>query len=122
MIVSRRLVNALAALLPLGALGASSALASAPAKPVSPPTEGDVAARLQAIRGAVSQIIAEESGREPGDPDIQKAQWLNFGVPGWSNGGWNNWRNGWGNGGWNNWRNGWSNGGWNNWHNLWRNW
>jgi rSAM-associated Gly-rich repeat protein len=127
MISSLRLVKALATLLPLGPLGVSVALAAAPAKPVSPVQDGDtarrdVAGRLQAIRGAVSEIAAGQADLEPGDPNIQSAQWLNFGVPGWRNGGWNNWNNGFRNGGWNNWHNGWGNGGWNNWHNGWRNW
>ena len=83
--------------------------------------ERGVANRLQAIREAVSEITANQTGLEPGDPNVGKVQWLNFGVPGWRNGGWNNWRNGgWRNGGWGN--GGWRNGGWNNWHNAWRNW
>jgi|KBSMisStandDraft_5_1062788.scaffolds.fasta_scaffold1114724_2 rSAM-associated Gly-rich repeat protein len=117
------MIKALAALLPLGAMGASAALAATPAKPVDgAATQRGVAERLQAIRGAVSQLTDEAARLEPGDPNVQKVQWLNWGAPGWRNGGWNNWRNGWHNGGWNNWNNGWQNGGWHNWHNGWRNW
>jgi rSAM-associated Gly-rich repeat protein len=123
--ISRRTVKALAALLPLGALGVSVALAAAPGQPAAPAQQDDaaergVADRLQAIREAISEITAEQTDLEPGDPNIGKVQWLNFGGPGWRNGGWNNWRNGWRNGGWGN--GGWRNGGWNNWHNAWRNW
>jgi rSAM-associated Gly-rich repeat protein len=119
---SRRMVKTLAALLPLGALGVSVALA---ASSTARAADGGVAQlsvanRLAAIRGAVSEIAANQADAEPGDPNVQKAQWLNFGIPGWRNGGWNNWRNGgWGNGPWGN---GWGNGGWHNWHNGWRNW
>jgi len=124
---SRRMVRTLAALLPLGALGVSVALAASSTARAAPAADGggaqrSVATRLAAIRGAVSEITANQADTESGDPNIQKAQWLNFGIPGWRNGGWNNWRNGWGNGGWNNWSNGFRNGGWNNWHNGWRNW
>jgi rSAM-associated Gly-rich repeat protein len=126
----------LATLLPLGALGISSALAAAPGKPITP-TDGaeitgpDIAQRLSAIRSAVSQVTAEQTGLQPGDPNIQKAWWGNWrpgwwanfhpgwGNGGWGNGGWHNWGNGWGNGGWHNWHNGWHNGGW---RNFWRNW
>jgi rSAM-associated Gly-rich repeat protein len=118
MSASNRMFKALAALLPLGALGISTALASVPARPATAVQTADaaqrgVAERLQSIRGAVSDAVAE-GDVQPGDPDVQKAQWLNW-LPSWRNGGWNNWRNGWGNGGWNNWGNGWHNGGWRNW-------
>ena len=128
MISTRRMLQALGVLLPLGALGVSGALAAAPGKPPAPTTDGPqpaVAERLQAIRAAVSQVTAEQTGLPPGDPNIQKAWWGNWGpgwgnfAPGWRNGGWRNWHNGWGNGGWRNWHNGWGNGGW---HNFWRNW
>ena len=131
MISTRRTLKALAALLPLGALGISTALAGTPAKPIVVPGQEavpppGVAERLQAIRAAVSQVTAEQTGLQPGDPNIQKAWWGNWRPgwwanwhPGWGNGGWHNWHNGWGNGGWHNWHNGWGNGGW---HNFWRNW
>ena len=123
-----RTIRVLAALLPLGAAGMSSALASA-ARPAVPPggAEQGVASRLEAIRAAVSQVAIGHATVPPADPALQKAWWANWGVRPWGNGGWRNWRNGWGNGGWNNWRNGWGNGGWHNWHNggwpnVWRNW
>jgi len=113
---SRRMVKALAALLPLGALGVSVALAATSTAQAAPmaagnATQGNVANRLAAIRGAVSEIAGGQADTDAGDPNIQKAQWFNFAVPGWRNGGWNNWRNGppWGNGGWHNWHNGWRN-------------
>ena len=120
MSASRRMLKALAALLPLGALGASTALASAAARPAVAAHDG-VAQRLRAIRGAVSELTAKDADLAPGDPNIRKAQWVNW-LPGWGNGGWHN--GGWRNGGWNNWHNGWHNGGWGNggWHNGWHNW
>jgi rSAM-associated Gly-rich repeat protein len=120
MAVSRSTLKALAALLPLGAFGISVALAATPAKPLDPATvdaaKPGVATRLAAIRSAVSQVTAEQSGLEPGDPNILKAWWGNW-RPWWGNGGWRNWPNGW-----HNWGNGWGNGGWHNWPNFWRNW
>lgn len=120
-----RIARLLAALLPMGALGASVALAAPAVRPAdpaaSPAADQDVAARLQSIRRAVSQVTAEQSGLQAGDPNIVKAWWANWlpgwGNGGWGNGGWRNWHNGWGNGGWHNWHNG-----WNNWHNFWHNW
>jgi rSAM-associated Gly-rich repeat protein len=123
----RRTLKVLATLLPLGALGVSSALAAAPGKPMASgtgadPGKPDVAERLAVIRSAVSQVTAEQAGLQTGDPNIEKAWWGNWAPrlwanwhPGWGNGGWHNW----GNGGWHNWHNGWGNGGW---HNFWRNW
>jgi rSAM-associated Gly-rich repeat protein len=130
----RRTLKVLATLLPLGALGVSSALAAAPGKPIVPAESDaaarpDVAERLSAIRSAVSQVTIDQTGLPAGDPNILKAWWGNWAPrfwanfhPGWGNGGWHNggWGNGgWGNGGWHNWHNGWRNGGW---HNFWRNW
>ncbi|MBS0642474.1 MAG: GrrA/OscA1 family cyclophane-containing rSAM-modified RiPP [Acetobacteraceae bacterium] len=123
----QRTIRVLAALLPLGAAGMSSALA-ATAKPPLPPgsdSESGVAARLQAVRSAVSKLGLEQTPDLQVDPNIHKAWWGNWGPRFWGNGGWRN--GGWGNGGWRNWRNGWGNGGWNNWHNggwpnFWRNW
>ena len=120
---ARRTIQMLAALLPLGITGMSAALAAAPGKPVSNsqnPASPGVAVRLKAIRAAVSHVAADQTGLEPGDPNIERV-WL-WGNGGWRNGGWRNggWRNGgWGNGGWHNWHNGWGNGGW---PNFWRNW
>lgn len=123
---ARRTLTALAALLPLGALGISSALAKAPTEPVASVTgsgaeQPGVAERLAAIRLAVSQVTADQAGLQLGDPAIEKAWWGNgpYGGGVWGNGGgWKNWGNGWHNGGW---RNAWANGGWNNWHNNWHN-
>ena len=118
---SRRMLGALAALLPLGALGISVALASAPAKPAqTEAAERDVAGRLQAIRDAVSKVTADQTGLPMGDPNIQQAWWSNWNPGWWRNGGWRNgWGNGWRNAPWGNWHNGWGNGPWGNW---WRNW
>jgi len=115
---TRRTLKALATLLPLGWLGISSALAAAPEKPIVPgatdaASAPDVAGRLAAIRSTVSQVTAEQTGLQRGDPNIQKAWWGN-----WGPGVWANWHPGWGNGGWHNW----GNGGWHNWHNFWHNW
>ncbi len=115
----RRTLKALAALLPLGALGISVALAAAPGKPIDTGLDAakpSVAARLATIRTAVSEVTAEQSGLQRGDPNILKAWWGNW-RPWWGNGGWRNWPNGW-----HNWGNGWHNGGWHNWPNWWRNW
>ena len=121
---ARRTLKTLAALLPLGALSISAALAAAPGKSMTPIEAGDavtpsVSQRLLAIRGAVSSVTSEQTGIQPGDPNIQKAWWSNWAPRFWANWhpGWGN--GGWGNGGWHNWHNGWGNGGW---HNFWRNW
>jgi len=123
MISSRRMLKALSGLLPLGAIGVSVALASTPAKPAGAAVaQQDTADRLRAIRSAVTQVAAEQTGLQPGDPNIRQAWWSNWWGPGWRNGGWRNggWHNGgWRNGPWNNWHNGWGNGPWNN---FWRNW
>jgi rSAM-associated Gly-rich repeat protein len=117
---SRRLMTALAQLLPLGALGVSAALAATPDPPLAATVaEPDVAQRLAAIRAAVSELTAEEAGLPAGDSNILDAWWGNW-HPGWRNGGWlNGWRPGWRNAPWGNWGNGWRNGPWGNW---WRNW
>jgi rSAM-associated Gly-rich repeat protein len=117
MSLTPRALKALMALLPMGAMGISSALAAVPPKPVHQDAT-QVAQRLQAIRSAVSQVTADQHGLPPGDPNIQKAWWGNFGPGlGWRNGGWRN--GGWGNGGWRN--GGWRNAGWPNWGNGWPN-
>lgn len=136
----RRSTRYLAALLPAGALGMSVSLASVDASAALSSGEpkarqpGDVAKRLETIRGSVSDAI-EQYGRDGKpfvavDPETQLAWWGNGwhggwgwrGGWGWHNGGWHN--GGWGNGGWHNggWGNGWHNGGWGNWHNGWHNW
>jgi hypothetical protein len=108
--------------MPAGAVGASLLLGSAvpgsakeePAglQPrIFEPTE--VAERLAAIRGAVSDV-AKDQAAERADPKMRLA-WGNW----WRNWGWGlrpwwGWGGGWPN--WNNWHN------WNNWPNWWRNW
>jgi len=129
----RRSTRHLAALLPAGALGMSVSLASIDAAAALSSGEsqarqpGDVAKRLETIRGSVSDAL-EKYGRdgEPFvavDPETQLAWWGNGWHGGWH--GWG-WHGGWGNGGWHNggWGNGgWRNGGWGNgWHNGWHNW
>ena len=101
----RRYTTAIAALLPAGALGLSSALAAAPASKTEPRShdvniaglgdpahEAAVAIQLKAIRHAMSALAAPEA-RE------QKVAWWWF----------RNW--------WPNFRNFWP-----NWGNYWRNW
>jgi rSAM-associated Gly-rich repeat protein len=122
----RRSIEALATLLPSGIIGLSMALAAADAAAATtePSAENkSVAARLEALRGSVSDAWKEAMEKsEPYvgvDPETKLAWWGN----GWHNGGWRNggWHNGgWHNGGWHNggWGNGWHNGGWGNgWHN-----
>jgi rSAM-associated Gly-rich repeat protein len=117
MAMTQRTLRTIVGLLSLGALGTSAALAAVPPKSVAPSERNgvagqDVADRLGAIRRAVSEAIAEHAGLIPGDANIQKAWWGNWGR------GWGGWRNGgWRNGGWRN--GGWRNGGW---PNFWRNW
>jgi rSAM-associated Gly-rich repeat protein len=116
----RRSVEALAALLPAGVAGLSIGLAAADATASTAVTDSpnagkSVAARLEAIRGSVSeawkQAIEKSEPYVAVDPETKLAWW---GNGGWRNGGWHNWGNGgWGNGGWHNW----GNGGWNNWGN-----
>jgi len=116
----RRSVEALAALLPAGVAGLSIGLAAADATASTAVTDSpnagkSVAARLEAIRGSVSeawkQAIEKSEPYIAVDPEAKLAWW---GNGGWRNGGWHNWGNGgWGNGGWHNW----GNGGWNNWGN-----
>jgi rSAM-associated Gly-rich repeat protein len=123
----RRSSEALAALLPAGVMGLSMALAAADATAATavsdaPNASKSVAARLEAIRGSVSDAWKQAYEKsEPYvalDPETKLAWW---GNGGWRNGGWRN--GGWGNGGWHNWGNGgwhnggWGNGGWNNWGN-----
>ena len=123
----RRSSEALAALLPAGVMGLSMALAAADATAATAVTDApnaskSVAARLEAIRGSVSEAWKQAYEKsEPYvalDPETKLAWW---GNGGWRNGGWRN--GGWGNGGWHNWGNGgwhnggWGNGGWNNWGN-----
>src|SRR4030081_2771701 len=110
----RRSVEVLAALLPAGVASLSIGLAAADANAStavsdSPNTSKSVAARLEAIRGSVSeaweQALEKSEPYVAVDPETKLAWW---GNGGWRNGGWRNW----GNGGWHNWGNGWENGGW----------
>ena len=126
----RRSVEALAALLPAGVAGLSIGLAAADATASTAVTDSpnagkSVAARLEAIRGSVSeawkQAIEKSEPYVAVDPETKLAWW---GNGGWRNGGWHNW----GNGGWNNWGNGGLIGGLlsplfgSPWGNGWRNW
>ena len=105
----RRSVEVLAALLPAGVAGLSIGLAAADANASTSvsdaPTAGkSVAARLEAIRGSVSeawkQAIEKSEPYVAVDPETKLAWW---GNGGWRNGGWHNWGNGgWHNGGWDN--------------------
>ena len=114
----QRSVEVLAALLPAGVVGLSISLAAAAATASTavtdaPNASGSVAARLEAIRGSVSeawkQAVEKSEPYVALDPETKLAWW---GNGGWRNGGWRN--GGWRNGGWGN---GWHNGGWNNWGN-----
>jgi rSAM-associated Gly-rich repeat protein len=109
----RRSFRSLAKLLPAGALGLSIglAVASAHATTSSDPANGNVAARLKAIRSSVSAVVQDAAAAEAPDDAVQLAWWGNGWHRGWGNGGW-------GNGGWHNW----GNGGWHNWGNGWHNW
>ena len=102
----RRSTEALAALLPAGVMGLSMALAAADATASTsvadaPNASKSVAARLEGIRGSVSEAWKEavEKSEPYGalDPETKLAWW---GNGGWRNGGWHN--GGWGNG-WHNW-------------------
>ena len=120
----------LSALIPAGALSLSLLLGStgaqaareAPDDPQAKSPPPPVAARLAAIRDAVSDIAGPDDSAAAPAEGVQLLAWHN-----WANFGiglpfWNNWRNGWNNWG-NNWRNGWNNwgNGWHNWGNGWRN-
>ena len=130
-----RILKALSAVLPAGAMGASVLLALAasdglaasnPNSSATPPSGESVSTRLQAIRSGVSDLTGSASFGPQDDAKATPTWWGNGGWgrwgAGWGNGGWRN--GGWGNGGWHNWHNGgWGNGGWNNgWHNFWHNW
>ncbi len=129
----RRSIEAWPTLLPSGVMGLSIALAAADAAAATteaPAENKSVAARLEALRGSVTDAWKRGDGeiralcrRRPRD------QARLVGATGWRNGGWHNggWHNGgWHNGGWGNgwhiWRlgqrhgdnGGWGNGGWGN--------
>src|SRR3984893_10370712 len=126
----RRSVEALAALLPAGVASLSIGLAAADASAStavtdSPNASKSVAARLEAIRGSVSeawkQALEKSEPYVAVDPETKLAWW---GNGGWRNGGWRNW----GNRGWQHWGEGGLIGGLlsplfgNPWGNGWRNW
>ena len=125
----KRTTQALATLLPSGGIGLSMALAAADAAAATSASDASwerksVAARLEEIRGTMSEAVKEAiQNSDPYvavDPEARLAWWGNgWRNGGWHNGGWHNggWGNGWHNGGWNNWGNGWHNGGWGNWGN-----
>jgi len=92
----RRSVEALAALLPAGVMGLSIGLAAADAAASTtvadvPSERGSVVARLEAIRGSVSEAWKQAYEKsEPYvalDPETRLAWW---GNGGWRNGGWHN--------------------------------
>src|SRR5258708_33113337 len=104
----RRSVEVLAALLQAGGASLSLGLAAADANAStavtdSPNTSKSVAARLEAIRGSVSeawkQALQKSEPYVAVDPETKLAWW---GNGGWRNGGWRNW----GEGGWATWGNG----------------
>ena len=133
MSLRRKYLRILSALLPAGAVGAALALTAAepaaaePAPATLQPGAANpdgVAARLAALRDAVSRI--DGAGLSPADRQLAWWAWRNGGG-GWRKGG-GAWRNGggaWRNagGGWRNGGGGWGNGGWRNgpWSNFWRN-
>jgi len=125
--LQQKYLRILSALAPTGAVGMSILLASsAPsvarehpvgAEPATPSPR--VSERLDAIRSAVSEVVATES--QTGERRMAWGNWGNgWGNGGWGNGGvgiflgtpWNNWHD-WNN--WHNWGNGWRNFGWGNW-------
>ncbi len=116
----------LSALAPSGAVGVSILLASTvpsvaneqpgAAAPSAAPA-GRVSERLDAIRGAMSEMTGPGVAATVNVDGERKLAWFNGG---WGNGGigiflgppWGNWHD-WNN--WHNWGNGWHNGGWGNW-------
>src|SRR3954470_24221701 len=89
----RRMLRALAALLPAGALGFSVTLAAAGAKAAATAdpearTPGSLAERLQTIREDVSGAMDKDRFLKV-DPDKRMAWWGN-GSHNWGNGGWRN--------------------------------
>lgn len=110
--MSRKYLDCMLTLLPLGVVGASLLLgsgltATAASRPVAQPP---VSERLSAIREAVLDVVGPAELSEQVHRNFQLA-WGNR----WNNWGWRGRR--WGRPPWNNWRNGWP-----NWNNFWRNW
>jgi rSAM-associated Gly-rich repeat protein len=111
----------LSALAPSGAVGVSILLASSapsvarehPTEPATPSPR--VSERLDAIRGAMSEVVGQSvvaTESATGERQMAWGNWGNggFGIflgPPWGN--WHDWNN------WHNWGNGWHNGGWGNW-------
>jgi rSAM-associated Gly-rich repeat protein len=125
----QRYLKILSAIVPVGAVGAWLLLGLAvpgaakenPAK-LQPRADGEppVAARLTAIRQALSDITGGSGETTKGGQQL--AWWGNWRNGGGGAGAWRN--GGWGAGGWRNGGPGWRNGGWRNgpWPNFWRNW
>jgi hypothetical protein len=127
MSLRHKYVKILSGILPAGAVGVSLLLGSTgpgaanehptTAQPSASDRDG-IAAKLAAIREAVSEVAgARSTESKSGDGDLRLA-WGNW----WNNGGWGwgrPWGRPWGGWGWPNWNN-WRN--WNNWNNWWRNW
>lgn len=111
--MSRKYLDRIATLVPLGVVGASLLLGSGAtaAAATRPVVQAPVSERLSAIREAVLDVV--------GPADLSDQVHRNFHLA-WGNR-WNNWgwrgRPGWRRPPWNNWRNGWP-----NWNNFWRNW
>ena len=124
MSLHRKYLRILSALAPSGAVGVSILLASsvpsaarehpANAEPATTPTPR-VSERLDAIRGAMSEVVGQTvvaTESPTGERQMAWGNWGNggFGIflgPPWGN--WHDWNN------WHNWGNGWHNGGWGNW-------
>lgn len=120
MSLHRKYLRILSALAPSGAVGvsillASSAPAAALEHPASaePATSPRVSERLDAIRGAMSEVVGQAvvaTESPTGERQMAWGNWGNggFGIfigpPAWND--WNNWRN-WDN--WHPWGNGWGN-------------
>ena len=121
MSLHRKYLRILSTLAPSGAVGMSILLASsAPSVAREHPTEPGtpsprVSERLDAIRGAMSEVVGQSvvvTQSPTGERQMAWGNWGNggFGIflgPPWGN--WHDWNN------WHNWGNGWHNGGWGNW-------
>ncbi|HXA69671.1 MAG TPA: GrrA/OscA1 family cyclophane-containing rSAM-modified RiPP [Stellaceae bacterium] len=121
MSLHHKYLRILSALAPSGAVGMSILLASSapsvasehPTEPATPSPR--VSERLDAIRGAMSEVVGQSVVVTESPTGERQMAWGN-----WGNGGfgiflgppWNNWHD-WNN--WHNWGNGWHNGGWGNW-------
>ena len=124
MSLHQKYLKILSALAPTGAVGMSILLASsapsvarehpAGTEPATTPSPR-VSERLDAIRGAMSEVVGQAvvaTESPTGERQMAWGNWGNggFGIflgPPWGN--WHDWNN------WHNWGNGWGNGGWRNW-------